>query len=104
MGKKGDVAGLLRLLGSSDGHLRSEARFYLGVNLGRSDLKQAAISHLIRALSDPSVSAGVAELLGYYKVTEAIDSLVSALKSSDQETRQKAAAALRKMQSPRIIY
>src|SRR5712692_10495040 len=100
LAKKRDVVGLLRLLASSDRDLRYKASYYLG----QSDLKQTAIPHLIRVLSDHSVSADAARLLGRHGATEAVDSLVSALNSSDQQTRREAAAALSKMHSPRIPY
>jgi len=100
LANKRDVVGLLRLLASSKRELRYEAKYYLG----QSDLKEAAIPHLARALSDPSVSADAAELLGWHGATEAVDSLVSALKSSDQETRRRAAEALSNMRSPKITY
>jgi hypothetical protein len=58
LAKKGDVVGLLRLLRRSKRDpLRGKAAFYLG----KRDLRQAAIPHLIRALSDPSVSADAAK-------------------------------------------
>ena len=72
--------------------------------LGKSDLKQAVVPRLIVALSDPSVSADAARLLGEHRATEAVDGLVSALKSSDQQTRRQAVAALSKMSSPKITY
>ena len=100
LAKKRDVVGLLRLLGSDDRDLRREASYHLG----QGDLKQSAIPYLMRALSDHSLSADAARLLGSYGATEAIDSLVSALNSSDQQTRREAAAALGKMPSPNIHY
>ncbi|HYI97216.1 MAG TPA: HEAT repeat domain-containing protein [Bryobacteraceae bacterium] len=62
--------------------------------LKQRDLRQTAIPHLILALSDTSMAADAAELLGYHVVTEAVRSLVSALKSADQRTRLQAARAL----------
>ena len=100
LAKKRDVVRLLHLLASSKRELRNEAKYYLELN----DLRRAAIPHLIRALSDPSVSADAAELLGRHRAMEAIDSLVSALKSSDPQTRRQAAAALSNMQYPNITY
>ncbi|HYI97217.1 MAG TPA: hypothetical protein VEX68_27000, partial [Bryobacteraceae bacterium] len=81
-----DVAGLLRLLGRSQGELRSEVKY----QLARSELRQSAIPHLIGALPDRSVSKDVAELLVGHGVIEARDSLVSALEKWPQPTRLEA--------------
>ena len=78
----------------SDLDLRRDARWEL---ITRNELKGIAVPHLIRALSDPSLSAAAAEILGSYSAIDATDALVFALKSPDQRTRRCAAAALSKM-------
>ena len=100
LARKKDVVGLLRLLASREGELRHSAKYYLR----QDNLKPTVIPHLIRALSDPSVSADAAALLGDHQAHEAVDNLVSALKSTDQETRRQAAGALSKMYSHEVRY
>jgi HEAT repeat protein len=105
--RRGDVAGLVDALGSSNARVRRTAANAL---IERSDVR--AVEALTKALGDPDrlVRANAALALGELDdrrentpVAEAVEPLIAALTDEDATVRAMAASALGRRKDPRAV-